>query len=304
MTVQSTRPHRLGALSLLVLLSGCAGVEPMGVRPDPASIKKILFRFEPDTVPAARERDMAERVSKNLGTWGYPVTTDGQGGDYSHIMEAKIGEVSFKSTPKGFSFTLGNSDPRAMDFQKADVLPVDCVLYPVGRAKDRASLYMDFMADDKVKGGARNKPDSAAESAYVNHAATVCFNLLEDLKVRRGKPTPAVAGALGGTDSSSGDAWFPEVRIEVREKPAASSAKPAAAVAAPAVVPASAPVAAKPSLEATPGSAAPPAEEATPEAEAPPVSAETRPGKEEGRKQMIIHNQGSPIILEFGYERK
>jgi len=24
----------------------------------------------------------------------------------------------------------------------------------------------------------------------------------------------------------------------------------------------------------------------------------------ETRKQMIIHNQGSPIILEFGYERK
>lgn len=289
MTVQSTRPYRLCALSLLVLLSGCAGVEPMGVRPDPASIKKILFRFEPGTLPAAREQDMAERVSKNLGTWGYPVTAEGRGGDYSHIMEAKIGEVSFKSTPKGFSFTLGNSDPRAMDFQKADVLPVDCVLYPVGRAKDRASLYMDFIADDKVKGGARNKPDSAAEGVYVNHAATVCFNLLEDLKVRRGKPAPAVAGALGGTDGSSGDAWFPEVRIEVRGKPAA--------VAVPAVAPASAPVAAKPSLEAMPDSAASPEE-------APPVSTETRTGKEEGRKQMIIHNQGSPIILEFGYERK
>lgn len=301
MTVQSTRPYRLGALSLLALLSGCAGVEPMGVRPDPASIKKILFRFEPDTVPAARQKDMAERVSKNLGTWGYPVTAEGQGGDYTHIMEAKIGEVSFKSTPKGFSFTVGNSDPRAMDFQKADVLPVDCVLYPVGHAKDKASLYMDFMADDKVKSGSKSKPDSAVEGVYVNHAATVCFNLLEDLKVQRGKPAPTVAGALGGTDGSSGDTWFPEVRIEVREKPAAGAAQPAA-VTAPAEVPAVAPVAAKPSLKATPDSAAPPTEEAA--TEAPPVSTETRPGKEEGRKQMIIHNQGSPIILEFGYERK
>ncbi|MGZ8217438.1 hypothetical protein [Methylomagnum sp.] len=298
MTVQSTRPYRLGALSLLVLLSGCAGVEPKGVRPDPASIKKVLFRFEPDTlesVPAARQQEMAERVSKNLGAWGYGVTADGKGGDYSHVMEAKIGAVSFKSTPQGFSFTVGNSDPRALDFQKADVLPVDCVLYPVGRAKDRASLYMDFMADDKVKGGVRNKPDPAVEGVYVNHAATVCFNLLEDLKVQRGKPAPIVAGALGGTDGSSGDTWFPEVRIEVREKPAASSAQPAA-VAAPAVVPGTVPVAAEPSLKAAPASAAP-SEQAT------PVSTETR-SKEEGRKQMVIHNQGSPIILEFGYERK
>jgi hypothetical protein len=34
------------------------------------------------------------------------------------------------------------------------------------------------------------------------------------------------------------------------------------------------------------------------------VSTETQTNKEDGRKQMIIHNGGSPIILEFGYERK
>jgi hypothetical protein len=38
------------------------------------------------------------------------------------------------------------------------------------------------------------------------------------------------------------------------------------------------------------------------ESEAPAVQTEIKGG--ETRKQMIIHSQGSPIILEFGYERK
>jgi hypothetical protein len=290
-----------GMLGLLLLVAGCAGLEPGGTRPDPASIRKILFRFAPENLealPAARRKEMAERVSRNLGTWGYAVEADESGSGYSHVMEATIGRVALRSTPAGFSFTMGNSDPRAMDFQKADVLPVDCVLYPAGRPKDKASLYMDFIAGGKLKDPARSRSDPAVAETFVNHAATVCFNLLDDLKVRRARPAPAAAT---GTESASGSTWFPEVRIEVREKaptPPAGTSSPA-----PAGGPVSVP---RPPKTGPAALGEPPAPAPQPESEpeTPPVSAETSTDPGSGRKEMIIHNQGNPIILEFGYERK
>jgi len=253
--------------ALLLATAGCApGLESKGTRPDPASIRKILLRIAAD-IPGAPSpsglHGMAERVSKNLGSWGYPVIAeDGESG-YSHIMEARIGEITFKSTPTGLSFTIGNSDPRALNFQKADVLPVDCVLYPAAHPENRASLYMDFVAGEKLK----VKGDPAAMDIYVNHVATVCFNLLDDLKVPRRKPAESAAGGS--------PAWIPEVRIEVVDKPAGKTAASSA------------------------NSAPMPASTAT---ETPPISTETRSG--EGRKQIVIHNQGAPVILDFGYERK
>jgi hypothetical protein len=47
-----------------------------------------------------------------------------------------------------------------------------------------------------------------------------------------------------------------------------------------------------------------PETQSEPTAETPPVTMETRMDQAEGRKQMVIHNRGSPIIPEFGYERK
>lgn len=314
---------------LLAFTAGCSlGPEPKGIRPDPASIRKIGLHIAPENLGAAGEPTlrgaMAEQVAKNLGTWGYPVEADsGKGGvDYSHVMEAKVGAITHKSTPTGFSFTMGNSDPRALDFQKADALPVDCELRTVGSPKDKASLYMDFVAGEKLKNaGDAAKSDPAIIGTYVEHIATVCFNLLEDLNVRKAqpKPKPGETAATGTMPT-----WMPEVRIEVRDKPAGDglavpAPAPAKAPAAPAVAPAAAPVVAP---RAAPASSAPaamkapvsskptasPAPTAAPApaqpAETPAVTTETRMNQEEGRKQMIIHNQGSPIILEFGYERK
>lgn len=299
-------------LSLALASSGCSlGPGPKGFRPDPASIRTIGFHVSPDNLSGAgseRLASMAERVAKNLGTWGYRIEADPEesGTGYSHVMEGKIGEVSHKSTPTGFSFSMGNSDPRALDFQKADVIPVDCVLHAPGRPKEKASLYMDFVATEKLKTAAKSDP--ALIDAYVEHIATVCFNLLEDLKV------PRVQAKSGEASSSSTPSWMPEVRVEIRDKPANPLSVPAAA---PAVAPAvttspaaqdSAPAAATPpplKAGAPPQPQAPATAAEPPTApQAPPVTTETRMNQEEGRKQMIIHNQGSPIILEFGYERK
>jgi hypothetical protein len=322
--------RRLLVLACLpAVMAGCSlGPEPTGVRPDPAAVRKIGFRIAPDHLGSAGEPPlidgMAEQVAKNLGTWGYPIEAVGakEGEGYSHVMEAKVGAITHKSTPTGFSFTMGNSDPRALDFQKADALPVDCELRTVGRPKDKASLYMDFVAGEKLKNADdAAKSDPAIVGTYVEHIATVCFNLLEDLNVRKAQPKPK-PGETAATGTLP--VWMPEVRIEVRDKPAEDglavpAPAPAKAPAAPAVAPAAVPVVAP---RAAPASSAPaamkapvsskpaasPAPTAAPApaqpAETPAVTTETRTNQEEGRKQMIIHNQGSPIILEFGYERK
>ena len=309
----------------LLLAAGCAtGLDPKGVRPDPASIRKIGFRVDPELagvrMDAAKLKDMAGRIAKNLGTWGYPIEANqgGSPGDYTHILEAKIDAVQHKSTPTGFSLSMGNSDPRAPDFQKADVVPVDCVLYPAARPKDRASMYMDFVAKDM-------SGDPATLNTYVDHMATVCFNLLEDSRVRRTQPAPAAA--MAETPASASDAWFPEIRVEVRNKPQApqpagtaapspaivpaatrapttvpvpvSSAKPAAVRA-----PVSAPVDAPAPASAPTAESAKPAESAPATPPQPPaVTTETATDPDNGKQEIIIHNQGSPIILEFGYER-
>jgi hypothetical protein len=240
-------------LASLIVLAGCAaGPKPEGAHPRPESVGTVLLRIAPDNLDGARLAAMAEQVGRNLNAWGYAVTSDAEPG-YSHVMEARVGAVEKKSTPTGFSFGIGNSDPRAVDFQKAEVLPVTCELRSATRPKETASLYMGFVAGEKFRDPA----------LLVNHIGTVCFNLLDDLKVPRRKKTAV-------ENSVSPSSWVPEVRIEVREKPAAG----------PTEVPAS-PV--------------------QPEA-SPPVQTETRDG--EGRKQVIIHNQGAPVILEFGYERK
>ncbi|BBL75159.1 hypothetical protein [Methylomagnum ishizawai] len=306
-------------LSVLTVLAGCAEQAPYrGVRPDPAQVHKIGLKIDPmlagSRADGAKLKDMAARAARNLGGWGYAV--EAGSGDFSHILEAKIDPVAHKSTPPGFSMSMGDSDPRALEFQKAYVLPVDCVIYPVARPQDRASLYMDFVAKDT----SISDPDSTR--TYVDHISTVCFNLLEDLKIKRTQAAPAAQKAETPANS---DTWFPEVRVEVRNKtvtpaPVAAPAVPAASapsappptvpvrpVPAPAVPkPTATPSAPVPPM-AAPKPAPPPVQSTAPvpsQPQAPAVTTETATDPGNGKKEMIIHNQGSPIILEFGYERK
>jgi hypothetical protein len=258
-----------------LLLAACtSGQESIGIRPNPASVSKIGFRFAEDfsaaEITSSQRNEMAARIGLNLGGWGYPVSA-GEG-DYSHILEARVGQIEHKSTPTGFSFSVGNSDPRAAEFQQADVLPIDCVLYPAGRPKATARMYMDFMAGY----------EAAPLDVLVNHVGTVCFNLLSELKIPRIQAAPA-----GITGSTSLPSWMPEVRIEVVEKPAPG--EPVAPAANSSPVP-------KSDEKSTPSKVQSNAE---PESS---IQTESRTG--EGRKQIIIHNQGAPVILEFGYERK
>jgi len=222
------------------LLTACApGLEKKPTQIDTAAIKRIEFRIgtvkQASLKPVLARQGLADRIGKNLAGWGYPVgAKDDQA--FSHTLTAEVGLIEHSETPPGFSFSSGNSDPRALDFQKANVLPIGCDLASIAQPKQTAYLYIDFAA-----------ANSAGEAQLIDHISTVCFNLLSELKwPEKSQNQPS---------SSLKPSWIPEVRIETVTSPDEA------------------------------GKADAPAQES------------------EGRQQIIIHNQGSPVILKFGHER-
>jgi hypothetical protein len=277
-------------LPLLVSLLACTpALKPEGSPPRPESVGAILLRLEPDNLDTASLDKLAAQVAANLAGWGYAIdgTADSQT-RYTHSMWVSVGQIDRQSTPTGFSFGVGNSDPRSPDFQQAAVLPVTCRLESNTHAQQSARVTLRFVAEDVLKTAASAQA-GAKLGVWVNHIGTACFNLLSDLHIKR--PRQAIRATLSGADTS---AWIPEVRIEVRKNPLPPQAATPSVPTVPDQPARARPAAETPKSRAHGPSATRPVE--------PALQTETQ--DDEGRKQIIIHNQGSPVILEFGYERK
>jgi hypothetical protein len=205
------------------------------------------------------------QAGKNLADWAYPIAPEATL-PVSHTMKVLIGTPEHSSTPTGFSFSMGNSDPRAPDFQKADVIPISCRLSAVNQPERSAELNMGF-SDSAIIGNNPNLKELA------DHVSTVCFNLLKEVNWPVKKYDNSV--------KTGGNSWMPEIRIE-QEKPTAApkAQQPADVPSEPRTVP----TAKKESGQ-----------------EPTPVTKEIT---KEGRKVYIIHNQGNPITFKFGHERK
>jgi hypothetical protein len=148
--------------------------------------------------------DITQKVSKNLSSWHYPVGRQ-EGNPFSHTLKATVGVVKQGDTPTGFSFSSGNSDPRAIDFQKTDVLPIDCRLTAIDHPEQSAELKMGFSADQTSK-------LFLSTDKLADHISTVCFNLLSELKW----PLPITKTATEKTVISP--SWMPEIRIESKDQ--------------------------------------------------------------------------------------
>ena len=216
---------------------------------------------------------IAQTVANNLKHWDYPVVIS-PNPKVSHLLIATVGTVAKGSSPAGFSYSAGNSDPRSLEFQKMDVLPINCFIKSSLHPEQASELSMDFMAD---------KSDKAylAADKLADHIGTVCFNLLTEVKwPLKEKPTDQ-----GGAVTSPG--WIPEIRIEDKittDDPITTPLSP----------PPTSPTTASEQEVKTPES----------KNNANPEEPKVRIQRDEPRRQIIIHNQGSPVILEFGYERR
>lgn len=273
---------------LLSLLTACSGItERSTVEIHADDVKALHFVLPQASLfgqPLPTET-ISQRVSDNLKQWGYVFSDAGDPGA-THSLTAEIGAIQHGSTPVGFSFSAGNSDPRALDFQKNDILPIHCYLAPLGRPDERAAVTLEVLADDYS-----NNTQDSSSNALIDDISTACFNLLESLEVKPNAPPEK---------GLTGPSWIPEIRIEVEEVPEQPQAN------APSVP-----------RQATPS---PATSEIAEDDDLEPNSAETRedsdaririeesatPQQSQGktRKRIIIHNQGNPIILQFGHERK
>jgi hypothetical protein len=269
-TKNTMRPTTPILLALALTLTACSvGNKPLGVVPTADSVKGLnLTVVAPDLAESA-QAEVAERIAKNLSSWGYPVSAGKEEARATHALEGRVGVITHKSTPPGLSFSFGNADPRSLEFQKADVVPITCAMTSRSNPKDAVTLTGDFAVDPGFASLMGRRPAPASMDYYVDRIGTVCLNLLLELKVETEKSKAAT-----GEPS-----WIPQVRIEVRDKPDAA-----------------------PHPSAVPAVATPKAAEK--EAQASTVRTETATKETDRRKQLIIHNQGVPVILEFGYERK
>ncbi len=231
--------------AFICALTACApGLEKKQARLDTASVKKIEFKIgkiKQSSLPSTlHQQGAVARITRNLADWGYPIGVNDQQ-TASHTLTAEIGLPERGETPAGFSFSAGNSDPRAIEFQKMKVLPIRCELASIAQPEQTVYVHMEFAAGD-----------SSSEDKLIDHISTVCFNLLNELDwpdTMQNQPS-----------SSSKPNWVPEVRIEAIASPV--------------------------------------------EKERTEVPAKTVTSTSEARKQIIINNQGNPVIFSFGHERR
>jgi len=301
-----------GLLFLLSLLAACAtGPSPQGQPPAPDAVKSMLLRLRADHLEglgAGQTEAVTAKIADNLKSWGYPVAAGGKTPQPpTHILEAWVSKPERKSLPPGFSLTFGSEDERAPERQKTDVVTVGCTLAPAGGGAGKVSLSGEFSVAGAAKSIFSGLPDLGQEHFYVDRMGSVCLNLLSELKIAKEKPKePAFAPA-----------WIPDMRIEIKTKEGARKpgvSAPPPAVSAPA---AAAPPAARPAENPTAPAAGQPETQPAPTAasaggkasgngeaqpEKPAITTEEKIDEADQRKQLIIHNQGTPIILEFGYD--
>jgi len=193
-------------------------------------------------------QEMRGRVADNLAQWRYPVRVAGEKSD-SHTLAIHIGEIKNGTTPVGFSFSSGNSDPRAAGFQKAEVMPVICRLTSNDNPGQGVELAMSFSANGLNRD---LKNQTKIIDQLIDNMSTVCFDLLDGLNWL--KPEQQ------SMPLSIKPIWMPQVKIETIPTPV-----PAGKV---------------------------------------KTAVHSEIDNKEERKQIIIHNQGSPLILKFGHERR
>jgi len=186
-----------------------------------------------------------ETVSNNLAEWQYPVKLPGS--SYSHKLEATLGQIANQATPVGFSFSSGNSDPRAAGFQKADVLPISCRLSDIASGMVLLKMESTFSTHQLD----REAGEAKITDKLIDQISTACLDVLEKA------PTSKAENRHKTTLFKP--KWMPDVRVEVREVPVKVDAN---GVAQPAAV------------------------------------------ADEPKKEIIIHNQGTPVIFQFGHERR
>jgi hypothetical protein len=256
---------------------------------DPDQVSNMRFNVENLSTgfkTSLPKQKISSQVSANLSESGYSVKQDNSA--YSHHLRGRIGSVKHSATPVGFSFNAGNSDPRALDFQKADIMPLTCSLISKHQPEQHADLTMDFVANSYLSAS----EESELVEKLVYDMSTVCFNLLSNLHVER--------LSANQSNKTIKPGWMPD--IEIRNVP-----EPDIVTEADTKIETESDTKDKKENSISPAEIIQPVKAKQSVDEQHPISIKRKVVKQSNkktRKQLIINNQGSPVTIQFGHERK
>lgn len=191
------------------LISCSSTPEHRGPSFDSSRVNRMVFRFESNTTllnKALPQADINKTVVNNLTEWGYQFAGQ-QTNEYTHDLTIRIGSIHIGSTPSGLSFSTGNSNPRALDFQKATTLPLTCSLMPKGQKSQRAELVMEVMAEEYRGSNMMPVSEEKMLSRISDDISTTCFNLLSSLNVKTIQNE--------STTKVKTPTWMPKIYIEI-----------------------------------------------------------------------------------------
>ena len=216
--------HALLVIFLTTLI-GCAAPSAVKLDPSqvaPAAIDKMLLivRDEAGGFRAGEDplKALTRKVKEDLVRAGYAVSDPWDLGlsereirelieekntsvvsAYGHLLAAAVYPVRTGSTPAGFSMSFGDSDPRAQNFQRAELIPISCALVNTQSARKEASLREDKPAPGRDDRWIPQEAGAAKSvEALAGNIRAVCDKLLTELgvarKVAKSEPTdPAPA---------------------------------------------------------------------------------------------------------------
>jgi len=173
------------------------------------SITGIKFELANDNLAqfgfSLSKQQIAEKVSKNLAEQQFPITqTDSNS---SHSLKARLDKIDYQKPPIGLSFSTGNADPRSADFQKTEVLPITCQLNKIGSNIVLIERTMTFSTQSFFS----HSNQSQLSEMLIDQISTVCFNLLDELKL----PSPEKKANI----TLSKPTWMPSVQVVVKSIP-------------------------------------------------------------------------------------
>jgi len=201
------------AIGLIVItcITGMSSItaEAANIDVEKLSITGIKFELANDNLAqfgfSLSKQQIAEKVSKNLAEQQFPITqTDSNS---SHSLKARLDKIDYQKPPIGLSFSTGNADPRSADFQKTEVLPITCQLNKIGSNIVLIERTMTFSTQSFFS----HSNQSQLSEKLIDQISTVCFNLLDELKL----PSPEKKANI----TLSKPTWMPSVQVVVKSIP-------------------------------------------------------------------------------------
>lgn len=291
-------------LLFVLFFTGCTGSGQL-TQPDSfdsESVGTLRFKLthitgnQLETFSKQQQDEISQEISRRFSQAGYSITytrSDEPKQNISHVLEASVGSSEYKETPTGFSFGLGNSDPRSSSFQKSVSIPVTCTLRSQ-RNSDQAVVLQERISipSNTISPGLdADQQFGEKKRFYIENIGSTCHNLLSKLGIlpastANGKPEDQFAPVVRvETEIENREEKADKIKDKIESRPTPRTVSTAG-------------IAKKSKKEASVETGNQSKNTKT------PVAIKNDQAEDLRNKTMKIFNKGDTVILKFGHERK